>query len=89
MSNKASIQKNRDLRQLVLNTREELNSTVQRLNKEKEEQKIFAIAKFAKDILEVNDNLDRAIKESKDEFEGKGNTLFDGVLLIKNVLSQV
>lgn len=53
---------------MVLNAREELNLTVKRLNKEKEEQKIFAISKFAKDILDVNDNLDRAIRESKDKY---------------------
>lgn len=49
-----------------------------RLTKEKEDMKIFAISKFAKEILEVQENLSRAIETSK-ELEGKENNLFDGV----------
>jgi len=57
---------------------EEMELVRKRLTKEKEDMKIFAISKFAKEILEVQENLSRAIETSK-ELEGKENNLFDGV----------
>lgn len=32
-----------------------------RLNKEKDQMKLFAISKFAGEVLEVNDNIERAL----------------------------
>ena len=40
--------------------------------------KIFAISKFAKDMLEIEDNLERALEACKKEFEGKDNSLYEG-----------
>lgn len=40
--------------------------------------KDFAISKFAKEILDVVDNLERAVTTSAAEYEGKNNDLFEG-----------
>ena len=47
-------------------------------NREKKDLKDFAISKFAKDLLDVIDNLERAIETSTKEYEGKNNDLFEG-----------
>ena len=41
--------------------------------------KIFAITKFAGEVLEVNDNIERALLASK-ELKDQGNNLYDGKL---------
>jgi len=48
-----------------------------RLEKEKEQMKIFAITKFAGEVLEVYDNIERALLASK-ELKDQGNNLYDG-----------
>lgn len=40
---------------------------------------------FAKDILDVNDNLERALESSKD-LKDKNDSLYEGVKLTKNCL---
>lgn len=44
--------------------------------------KEFAISKFAKDILDVVDNLERAVVTSAPDFEGKNNDFFEGYNII-------
>lgn len=44
--------------------------------------KEFAISKFAKDILDVVDNLERAVVTSTPDFEGKNNDFFEGFNII-------
>lgn len=43
---------------------------------------------FAKEMLDVQDNLERALESSKD-LEGKNDALFEGVKLTKNCLESV
>lgn len=59
-----------------------------RFDKELDSTKSYAISKFAKDLLEIPDNLDRALEAAK-ALEGKGDTLFDGVKATKNILLHV
>lgn len=56
-----------------------------RLEKEKDSTKIFAISKFAGEVLEVNDNIERALVANK-ELEGKENSLFEGTLMTQKIL---
>ena len=56
--------------------------------REKETAKQFAIVNFAKDILDVVDNLDRALESSK-SLENTNDNLFEGVKLTKNCLDQI
>ena len=51
--------------------------------REKKDLKDFAISKFAKDLLDVIDNLERAVVTSTKEYEGKNNDLFEGTLIYK------
>ncbi len=46
---------------------------------------MFAISKFAKDMLEVAFNLEKAIESSKTEYEGKNNDLYEGSLIHFNL----
>mmetsp|Transcript_4338 Transcript_4338/g.6512 ORF Transcript_4338/g.6512 Transcript_4338/m.6512 type:complete len:259 (+) Transcript_4338:67-843(+) len=56
-----------------------------------EKAKAFAVSSFAKSLLEVSDNLERAMEDVKDEYlEGEENkhfrTFYEGVTLTNNVL---
>lgn len=55
---------------------EELELTRKRLEKERDNAKTFAITKFAKEILEVQDNMERAINTNEERFKGKDDDLF-------------
>ena len=51
--------------------------------------KVYAISKFAKEILEILDNLQRALESSKNEFENKNHDLFEGVSMTQNILMKI
>jgi len=51
--------------------------------------KDFAISKFAKDLLDVIDNLERAVVTSAKEYEGKNNDLYEGKNISPNSYSFV
>lgn len=57
-------------------------------SREIEKQKIFAISGFAKDLLEIGDNLDRALNSAK-HLEGKENPLYEGVKITKSSFATV
>ena len=40
---------------------------------------MFAISNFAKEILDVVDNLGRAIEAGKEKFEGQNDNLYEGI----------
>jgi molecular chaperone GrpE len=52
--------------------------------REVDQQKEFAISKFAKDILELFDNLTRAL-DNCPEAQRADNVLFDGIEMTKKV----
>jgi len=77
-----------DMRDRLKDELEERDLQRTRFEKEMENTKVFSITKFAKDLLEIPDNLDRALESAKD-LKGKGNSLFDGVDATKHVLLHV
>lgn len=65
-----------------------------RLNKEIENVSSYAITKFAKETLEVGDNLTRALENTKEEDANKDpekclKNLFEGVTMTKDILRGV
>ena len=56
--------------------------------REKDQTKLFAIVNFAKEILDVSDNLERALETSKD-LADTNNSLYEGVKLTKNCLDSI
>jgi len=67
---------------------EEKESIRGRYEKEMENTKVYAISKFAKDLIEIPDNLERAIDASK-ALEGKGDQLYEGVKATRTILLKV
>lgn len=51
--------------------------------------KVFAITKFAGEVLEVNDNIERALNANKDLPDKETNTLYEGTLMTQKVLGKI
>eukprot|EP01017_Pseudomicrothorax_dubius_P005655 TRINITY_DN11474_c1_g1_i2.p1 TRINITY_DN11474_c1_g1~~TRINITY_DN11474_c1_g1_i2.p1 ORF type:complete len:301 (-),score=118.87 TRINITY_DN11474_c1_g1_i2:76-978(-) len=64
---------------------EELEMVQKRANKEKEDLKVFAISKFAKDLLEIVDNLERAMQAVEKQTELKETEFFKGIVMTHNI----
>ena len=76
-------EQNKKLKDLRTNLQfqiEDVELTRNRLEKEKELSKIYAITAFAKELLDVQDNLERAIHANQAKYEGKNDSLFDGII---------
>lgn len=67
------------MKKIVENTLNDMESMRLRLEKEKEQTKVFAITKFAGEVLEVNDNIIRALQANKDLPDKETNTLYEGM----------
>ena len=87
-----------DVRQAYLDNKTETEQIQQRYVKEIDNTKVFAISKFAKDILDVHDNFSRAMgsiepSEFKDLSEEDKvqafNTFLEGIEMTKNGLTNV
>lgn len=85
-----------EARKAYIETKEETESMRKRLEKENSLIKEFAITKFAKDLLDVCDNFDRALNSIKDkDFDSLTpeekisiyNNFVDGIVMTQNVLS--
>merc|ERR1719187_631187 len=74
------------LRQHVANLTDELANLRKRTEKEKEQMKVFAIEKFAKEILPVSDNLEYAIKQADENKNADLNSVMEGVNLTHRTL---
>lgn len=83
-----SKQKIDDLRSRLKEEIEERELMRKRFDKELDQSKVYAISKFAKDIIEVPDNLGRALEACKN-LEGKGDNLYEGVKSTNNILLKV
>jgi len=83
-----SKQKIDDLRSRLKEEIEERELMRKRFDKELDQSKVYAITKFAKDIIEVPDNLGRALEATKD-LEGKGDNLYEGVKSTNTILLKV
>ncbi|EAR92479.2 co-chaperone GrpE (macronuclear) [Tetrahymena thermophila SB210] len=81
-------EKAKELHNITENTLKDMELMRIRLEKEKEQTKIFAISKFAGEVLEVNDNIERALNANK-ELAGKENGLFEGTIMTQKILEQI
>lgn len=73
------------LKTLVENERSENTRLVERMTREVEKEKVFAISNFSKEVLEIVDNLDRVLAQSTNE---QDSNVYKGVQLVKaNALS--
>ncbi len=75
---------------LLLRTRAEIDNIRRRTEQDVEKAHKFALEKFAKDILNTIDNLERALATPKNTEEESVKALFDGVeLTLKELLATV
>lgn len=75
---------------LLLRTRAEIDNIRRRTEQDIEKAHKFALEKFAKDILNTIDNLERALATPANTEEGSIKALFDGVeLTLKELLATV
>ncbi|CAD8047981.1 unnamed protein product [Paramecium sonneborni] len=86
-SNKDHNSKIKELREALKAEIEEQELQQKRISKEKEQLKVFAISNFAKELLEVQDNLERAIGSTTDKPED--NPLLEGVVMTHSILEKV
>lgn len=71
----------------ILRLAAELENTRRRLTREKADAGRYAIANFARDLLGVVDNFDRAIRVSENEDSGKAvSGLVDGIRMVEKEL---
>jgi molecular chaperone GrpE len=83
--NKSKIE---DLRARLKEEIEERELMRKRFDKELEQTKVFAITKFAKELIEVPDNLARALDSAKN-LEGKNDALYEGLKITNNMLLKI
>lgn len=86
---KTATEKNRaglaKLKDLVEQERAENTRLAERMTREVQKEKIFAVSKFSQEILEVIDNMDRVLKQCARD---KGSEIFNGVEMTRaNALS--
>lgn len=75
------------MKDALLRAHAEMENIRKRTVKEKEESLKFANTKFAKELLEVIDNLERALESTKEEeLEKNAKALLDGVKLTHKAL---
>lgn len=78
-------EKNKDiimkLKQMVESERAEAQRIGERMNRELEKEKTFAISKFSKEILEVIDNLQRVLKQCQSQSD---SDIYQGVEVVLN-----
>lgn len=67
-----------EVKEVVDRTVKDTDGMRQRLEREKDQMKVFAIQKFAGEILEVSDIIERALEANK-EYLGTENSLFEGI----------
>ena len=67
----------------------EVENTRKRAKKEKDEATLYAITKFARDMLTVNDNLDRAIKSVKNDNNDEIASLLEGVKITQKEIHSI
>ena len=76
-----------DLKKRLEFSEEDKSKMRERLQAEVEKEKVFAISKFSKDVLEIIDNLERAVQHSSEA--DKQTSLYKGVELTLHQTLQV
>ena len=82
-------QENQKLKDELLRTLAESENIKKRCAAEMEKMNKYAISSFAKDLLVVADNLDRALNAAKDTSSDEAKALLEGVELTKKELTHV
>ncbi|MBF0621534.1 MAG: nucleotide exchange factor GrpE [Magnetococcales bacterium] len=82
------------LKNEFLRARADMDNLRKRTAREKEQARKFAVEGFAKDLLSVADNMERALaampdQEEKDTDSGALEALRDGVVMVQNELNSV
>jgi molecular chaperone GrpE len=77
------------LQDKLLRTIAESDNTRKRLEKSIEEAKDYAIFSFAKDMLNINDNLSRALEHKPQNMEGYLANIITGVEMTKSELTSI
>src|SRR3954447_4602981 len=82
-----------DLKDRLLRTLAEMENLRRRTEREVADARIYGVTNFARDILAVADNMERALKALDDEIRGKADAgvkaLLDGVELTERELIKV
>ncbi|KAE9530441.1 nucleotide exchange factor GrpE [Testudinibacter aquarius] len=83
-------QSNKRVQDVQLRSRAEIENIRRRAEQDVEKAHNFALEKFAKELLEVIDNLERALDLNTQAIDDTGKAIFDGVeLTYKSLLSTV
>ena len=82
-------EENQKLKDELLRTLAESENIKKRCAAEVEKNNKYAISSFAKDLLVVADNLDRALNAAKDDSTDEAKALLEGVELTKKELAHV
>ena len=81
---KTVTEKNREsltkFKEIIENERAENTRLAERMTREIEKEKVFAISNFSKEVLEVVDNLDRLLKQYSPESE---TSVYQGVQMVR------
>ena len=75
----------KDLRDAMVGLTEDMEILRTRTEKEKAEIKVYAVQKFAKDMLDIQDNLSMALESGKAE---QGHSLYEGVQMTYRILQK-
>ncbi len=67
----------------------EVENTRKRAKREKEDTAQYAITKFARDMLTVNDNLERAIKSVKNKDHEEIKSLLEGIEITQKEINSI
>lgn len=90
----AALEAERDgLKDQILRALAETENVRKRANRQIEEERIYAVERFARDLLNVSDNLSRALialpREARDALSDAGKNLVEGVELTEKDLHAV
>lgn len=86
---KESQEKTKDMQNRLLRNHADFENARKRHTRELQSSNQYAITKFAKDLLEVADNLERAAESVTPEEEGPLKTLHEGVGMTDRILKKV
>lgn len=90
----AALESERDsLKDQILRALAETENVRKRANRQIEEERVYAVERFARDLLNVSDNLSRALialpQQARDELSDAGRNLVEGVELTEKDLHAV
>ncbi|AAU04084.1 nucleotide exchange factor GrpE [Rickettsia typhi] len=79
----------KELQDKLIRTTAEIDNTRKRLEKARDEAKDYAIATFAKELLNVSDNLSRALAHKPSNADVEVTNIISGVQMTKDELDKI